>query len=160
MVAAAPAWFGTLRDAFHQVGNAVFVVVAVAVAVVAVVLLWVEVLHSSAVVQLEIELLEVEDRTVAVVAAMTTTIAVVAAAAEAEDGIVVALPAPEVLIICLSIYTVSLLKTMQVNCTGKVLALRRAIWWLIGHLFPSRMIFLLLLVCCLTFLRAQFTSRI
>ena len=127
MVAAVPAWFGTWLGSSHQIGNAVVVDVVVF-------LRRVKVPHSLVVARLGIELLEVEDRTVAAVVARTdAAAAAAAAAAEAEDGTAVALLAREVLVICLSTYIISYCRTMRANRTGKVLTLRRAIWRLIGH---------------------------
>lgn len=137
MVAAAPVCLGTWRDAFHQMGNAVVVVAAAATA--AAFLPPARLLHSPVAVQLETELLEVEDRIAAMVVAMTAA-AAAAVAAEAEEEIAVALLAVacrEVLIVFVSAFnTVSCVEQQcQVNCTGKVLALRRVIWRLEGHLY-------------------------
>lgn len=159
-VAAEPAWFGTMLNSSHQMGNAVFVAgVVVVVAAVVVCLLQVRAFHSLVVAQLEIELLEVEDRTVAAVVEMTAAEAAAAAAEEAEDETAVALLAREVLIVCLSTHIVSLCRKMQVNCTGKVLALRRAIRRLISHVdcisqISSIQLFLLLFSHCQVLSRA------
>lgn len=163
MVAAEPAWFGIMLGSSHQMGNAVFV--AGAVVAVMVCLLQVRAFHSSVAAQLEIELLEVEDRTVAAVEEMTAAEAAAAAAAEAEDETAVALLAREVLIVCLSTHIASLCRKMRVNRTGKVLALRRAIRRLISHvgsnsqLSPIQMFFLLFFRCQISRVRLTWRQR-